>query len=127
MGSDTAAQLLITAGENPERLHSEAAFAHLCGVAPIPTSTGKCDRHRLNRAGDRQANRALHIITIVRMHHDQRTQAYVERRTAGGLSKEEIIRCLKRHIAREIDKALTGKQPRQQRHPPASNSPLNGL
>jgi transposase len=107
VGPDTAAQLLITAGDNSQRLRNEASFAHLCGAAPIPASSGKRDRHRLNRAGDRQANRALHIITIVRMRHDERTRAYVERRTAEGLSKKEIIRCLKRHIAREIYKALT--------------------
>jgi hypothetical protein len=80
---------------------------HLCGTAPIPASSGKRDRHRLNRAGDRQANRALHTITIVRMRHDERTRAYVERHTAEGLSKKEIIRCLKRHIARETYKSLT--------------------
>jgi transposase len=107
VGPDTAAQLLVSAGDNPERLRNEASFAHLCGVAPIPASSGKRDRHRLNRGGDRQANRALHIIAIVRMRHDQCTRDYVERRTAEGLSKKEVIRCLKRHIAREIYKALT--------------------
>lgn len=70
LGPDTTAQLLITAGDNPDRLHSEAAFAHLCGVSPIPASSGRTDRHRLNRGGDRQANRALYIVAIVRMAHD---------------------------------------------------------
>lgn len=101
-GPDTTAQLLITAGDNPERLHSEAAFAHLCGASPIPASSGRTDRHRLNRGGDRQANRALYIVAIVRMAHDQRTRDYVIRRTAEGLSKKDIIRCLKRAIAREV-------------------------
>ena len=102
MGVDTTAQLLITAGDNPDRLHSEAAFARLCGVAPIPASSGKTVRHRLNRGGDRAANRALHITAIVRMRHCPRTRAYVARRVAEGRTKPEIIRCLKRYIAREI-------------------------
>jgi transposase len=107
VGVEVAAQLLTTAGDNPDRLHSEAAFAHLCGVAPLPASSGRTDRHRLNRGGDRAANNALHTITLVRMRYDQRTRAYVTRRTAQGLSKKEIMRCLKRYIARDIHTALT--------------------
>jgi transposase len=102
VGYETAATLLVTAGDSPERLRSEATFAELCGVAPIPASSGRTVRHRLNRAGDRQANRALFLIVLVRMYRDRRTRAYVARRTAEGLSKPEIIRCLKRYVAREI-------------------------
>jgi hypothetical protein len=94
--------LLVTAGDNPERLNSEASFAHLCAAAPISASSGRTDRHRLNRGGDRQANRALTTIVIVRMRHDPRTRAYVTRRTAQGLSSKDIMRCLKRFVAREI-------------------------
>ena len=94
VGPDCAGQLLVTAGQNPERLRSEAAFAMLCGVAPLPASSG--------RGGDRQANAALYRITLVRMRWDPRTRAYVDRRTKEGLSKLEIIRCLKRLIAREL-------------------------
>ncbi len=106
VGPDVAGQLLATAGDNPERLHSEAAFAHLCGVAPIPASSGRRDRHRLNRGGDRAANHALHTIALCRMRWDPRTRDYVQRRTKEGLSKKDILRCLKRHIAREIYRAL---------------------
>ena len=81
VGPDTAATLLVTAGSNPERLHSEAAFAALCGVCPIPGSSGKTNRHRLNRGGDRQANAALHRIVVVRLRHDHRTKSYMRRRT----------------------------------------------
>lgn len=102
MGPDTAAALLVTVGDNPDRLRSERAFAHLCGVAPIPASSGKTNRHRLHRGGDRSANRALHIAVIVRMRYCTKTRDYVARRTAEGLSKPEIIRCLKRYLAREI-------------------------
>jgi transposase len=102
MGTQTAAALLIAAGDNPERLRSEAAFAHLCGAAPIPASSGKTNRHRLNRGGNRQANWALYMLVIGRMGWDAPTRAYVARRTAQGLSKPEIIRCLKRYVAREI-------------------------
>jgi len=91
---------------SPDRLHSEAAFAHLCGVAPIPASSGRTHRHRLNRGGDRAANNALHTITLCRLRYDPRTHAYVAKRTKDGLSKKEIIRCLKRYIAREIYTAL---------------------
>lgn len=102
VGVDTAATLLVTAGDNPERLRSEAAWAHLCGVAPIEASSGKVTRHRLNRGGDRNANQALWRIALCRMSSDDRTRAYVERRTAEGKSKREILRCLKRYIAREV-------------------------
>ncbi|MFG2825859.1 IS110 family transposase [Kitasatospora sp. NPDC048365] len=106
VGTETAAQLLITAGDNPDRLRSEASFAHLCAAAPIPASSGRTHRHRLNRGGDRQANRALHTIALVRMRYDSRTKDYVIKRTAEGMSKKDILRCLKRFIAREIYKHL---------------------
>jgi transposase len=102
VGPEVAAQLLITAGDNPHRISNDAAFASLAGVAPLPASSGKTRRHRLSRAGDRQANRALHTVVLSRMSHDERTRAYVARRTAEGLSKREIIRCLKRYVAREL-------------------------
>lgn len=107
VGTETAAQLLITAGDNPDRLKSEASFAHLCGAAPISASSGRTNRHRLNRGGDRQANHALHTIALVRMRYDPRTRLYVARRTAEGMSKKDIFRCLKRFIAREVYKHLT--------------------
>lgn len=107
VGADVAGQLLVTAGENTHRIHSEAAFAMLCGAAPIPASSGKTHRHRLNRGGDRQANAALYRIVLCRLRWDPRTQAYMRRRTAEGLSKKDIIRCLKRLIAREIYYVLT--------------------
>jgi transposase len=102
VGVDVAGQLLVTAGDNPDRVRSEPAFAMLCGVAPLPASSGKTRRHRLNRGGDRQANCAPYRVVLCRMRWDPRTRTYVERRTAEGLSKKEIIRCLKRLIAREI-------------------------
>jgi transposase len=103
VGVEVAGQFLVTAGDNTDRIRNEAAFAKLCGVAPQPASSGRTNgRHRLSRGGDRAANSALYIITIVRMRHHQPTRDYVERRTAEGLSKREIIRCLKRYIAREI-------------------------
>lgn len=107
VGADVAGQLLVTAGENTDRLRSEAAFAMLCGVAPIPASSGKTHRHRLNRGGDRQANAALYRIVLCRLRWDPRTQAYARRRTEEGLSKKDIIRCLKRLIAREIYYVIT--------------------
>jgi transposase len=107
VGTDTAAALLIAAGDNPERLRDEAAFAHLCGAAPIPASSGKTVRHRLNRRGNRDANRALHVIAVCRMSRDERTRRYVAKRTAEGKTKKEIIRCLKRYIAREIYRILS--------------------
>lgn len=111
VGADVAGQLLVTAGQNAERLHSEPAFAMLCGVAPIPASSGKTHRHRLNRGGDRQANAALYRVVLCRMRWDPRTRAYVERRTKEGLSKKDIIRCLKRMIARELYYVLRPAQP----------------
>ena len=102
VGPDVAAALLIAAGGNPERLGHEASFAALCGVSPIPASSGKTNRHRLNRGGDRQANCALHTVAMVRMRSDPRTRAYAARRTSEGLSSSEIKRCIKRYIAREL-------------------------
>jgi transposase len=102
IGPHTAALLLIAAGDHPERLRSEAAWAHLCAAAPIPASSGKVTRHRLNPGGDRQANHALWRIAFTRMGSDEATRAYVERRTEEGESKAEIIRCLKRYVAREV-------------------------
>ncbi|HET7486962.1 MAG TPA: transposase, partial [Acidimicrobiales bacterium] len=106
VGVDTAALLLVAAGDNPERLRSEAAFAHLCGVAPIQASSGKVTRYRLNRSGDRQANHALWRIALCRMGNDPRTRAYVARKVAEGRSKPEIMRILKRYIAREVYRTL---------------------
>jgi transposase len=107
VGLDVAGQLLVTAGDNPERIRNEAAFAHLCGVAPIPASSGKTSgRRRLNRGGDRAANAALYVIVLSRLRWDERTRVYVERRTKEGHSKKEIIRCLKRYIAREVFAAI---------------------
>ena len=111
IGPDTAATLLVTAGSNPQRLHSEAAFAALCGGSPIPASSGKTNRHRLNRGGDRQANAALHRIVVVRLRHDHRTKQYMLRHTAEGMSKTEVIRCLKRYVAREVFFALLHPAP----------------
>ncbi len=102
IGYESAAQLLITAGDNPERLKSEASFAALCGVNPIPASSGKINRHRLNRGGDRAANSALHIIAIGRLRTDARTKAYVAKRLTQGHTKLEALRCVKRYIAREV-------------------------
>ncbi|MGV1010743.1 MAG: IS110 family transposase [Dermatophilaceae bacterium] len=107
VGLDSAGQLLVTAGDNPKRITTEAAFAHLCGVAPIPASSGKTSgKHRLNRGGDRAANAALYRIVMCRLRHDPHTRAYVQRRTAQGKSKKDIIRCLKRYIAREVYAAI---------------------
>lgn len=106
VGVEIAAQLLVTAGENPERMRSEAAFAMLCGVAPLPASSGKTRRYRLNRGGDRAANCALHMAAISRLRVDPRTRDYAARRAAEGLSKKEILRCLKRYLARELYKLL---------------------
>ena len=108
VGTHTAAILLVAAGDNAERISSEAAFAHLCGVAPIHASSGKTTRHRLNRGGNRQANHALWRIVFTRMSSDPRTRAYVERRTAEGRSKREIMRVLKRYVAREVYRHLPG-------------------
>jgi transposase len=112
IGHGSAAQLLLTAGDNPQRLLSEASFAALCGVSPVPASSGKITRHRLNRGGDRAANSALHIIAIGRLRTELRTKAYVAKRIAEGHSKLEAIRCLKRYIAREVFSLIT--QPRRE-------------
>lgn len=106
IGADTAAEVLIVFGDNPERIHSEAAFAKLCGASPVPASSGMTNRHRLSRAGHREANAALYRAVIVRMRFHHPTIDYVARRTAEGLSKRDIIRCLKRYLAREIYKAV---------------------
>lgn len=123
VGPHSAAQLLMTVGDNPERLHSEAAFAKLCGACPQPASSGKTVRFRLDRGGDRRANKALFRIVIVRMRYHEPTRRYVARRLAEGKTRREIIRCLKRFVAREIfaavihppDKIVTGKQLRAAR------------
>jgi len=107
VGPDTAAQLLITAGGNPDRLFSEASFAALCGTAPVPASSGKITRYRLSRGGDRGANNALHHIAVVRMSSHHPTRAYLTRQRATGRSTPEILRMLKRAIAREMFKYLT--------------------
>ncbi|MFE7236508.1 transposase [Streptomyces sp. NPDC001231] len=101
IGPDSAAALLIAAGDNPERL-SEASFAALCGASPVEKPSGKTQRRRLNRGGDRQANAALHRIVVTCMRQDERTRAYLERRTAAGRGKRGIMRCLKRYAAREV-------------------------
>ncbi|HEY5014411.1 MAG TPA: IS110 family transposase [Acidimicrobiia bacterium] len=106
VGVDTAAILLVAAGDNPERIRNEAAWAHMCGVAPLEASSGKQRRHRLSRAGNRQANHALWRIVFTRMGSDPRTRIYVERRTEEGLSKSEIMRVLKRYVARETYRLL---------------------
>jgi transposase len=112
VGPDVAAILLSAAGDNPDRLRSEAAFAAMCGVSPIEASSGKTVRHRLNRSGNRQANHALWRIVMVRLSSgDQATKAYVERRTAEGKSLREIVRCLKRHVAREVYRYLVRPEP----------------
>lgn len=105
-GIDTAGQLLVTAGDNPDRLHSEAALARLLGIAPIPASSGTTTRHRLHRGGDRAGNAAVHRIVIVRLRHDQRTRDYAAKRTAQGKPKPMIIRSLKRYVVREVYRAL---------------------
>lgn len=109
-GVITTATLLITAGSNPERLRSEASFAALCGTSPIPASSGKTNRYRLNRGGDRQANWALHQIALVRLSSDPRTRDYAARLRAKGKTKKEILRCLKRAIAREAFHLLVHPQ-----------------
>jgi transposase len=105
-GPQSAVTLIATTGDNPGRIGSDAAFAALCGTSPVDCSSGKHVRHRLNRGGDRQANSALWRIVITRLQHDPRTQAYLERRTAEGKTRKEIIRCLKRYVAREVYKKL---------------------
>ena len=102
VGSDSAGALLVAAGDNPDRLRSDAAFSMLCGASPIEASSGKTRRHRLNRGGDRQANAALYRIVVARLRHDEQSQRYVARRISEGKSKKEAIRCLKRYVAREV-------------------------
>jgi transposase len=119
VGTRVAATLLVTIGDNPARLRTEASFAALCGVSPVDASSGKQRRHRLNRGGDRQANSALWRIVFTRIATDQRTKAYLARRTAEGKTTREIIRCLKRYVAREVYKALTA-QSRQLNQDPAT-------
>jgi transposase len=109
IGPDSAAALLVAAGDNPERMRSEAAFSMLCGTSPIDASSGKQLRHRLNRGGNRDANAALYRIVLVRLRYDEATKAYVARRTAEGKTKREVIRCLKRYVAREVFNVLTGR------------------
>jgi transposase len=119
VGYETAGQLLVTAGDNPDRLSSERSFAALCASTPVQASTGRTKRHRLNRGGDRQANSALWTIVLVRMASDPRTKAYVAKRTKDGLSKREIMRCLKRYVARELYPLI--------REITATHSPAPGL
>ena len=117
VATQVAATLLATTGDNPGRIRKEVSFAALCGASPVDASSGKQLRHRLNRGGDRQANSALWTIAMTRLAHDPRTKAYAARRTAEGKTKKEIIRCLKRYIAREIYKALC--RPQRPRMPSA--------
>ncbi|MFI6763893.1 IS110 family transposase [Micromonospora sp. NPDC050417] len=107
VGPDTAAALLLAAGDNPRRLTSEASFAALCGVSPIEMSSGKTQRRRLNRGGDRHANSALYIIVLARLRWDTRTRAYLDRRVSEGKTRREAIRCLKRYVARELYELIT--------------------
>jgi transposase len=118
IGHDSAGALLVAAGDNPDRLTSEAAFSMLCGASPIPASSGKTIRHRLNRGGDRQANAALHRIVIVRLRWHQPTRDYMTRRLGQGKTKKEIIRCLKRYVAREVFAVLS--QMHHDNHSPAA-------
>jgi len=117
VGADTAGALLVAAGDNPERLRSEAAFSMLCGSSPINASSGKTNRHRLNRGGNRQADAALHRIVLVRMRYHQPTSAYSTARTSEGKNKREIMRCLKRYLAREVYTALAHTTRRTETRP----------
>ena len=110
-GTHHTATLLVAAGENIDRLGSEASFAHLCATAPVPASSGRPNRHRLNFAGNRAANRALHMVVLVRLHHCERTRSYMDRRLAEGKAKKEAIRCLKRFVARELYRTLRADHP----------------
>jgi transposase len=107
VGPETTAQLLITVGDNPHRIDNEAAFAALCGTSPVPASSGRTQRHRLNRGGDRQANRALHIIAVTRLRRHQPTRDYIATRNPDGKATPHLMRCLKRHLARDIYQLLT--------------------
>ena len=111
VGPDTASALVIAVGDNTDRIRSERAFAALCGTNPIPASSGLTSRHRLNRGGNRQANAALHRIVLVRLQRHQPTKDYVARRTAEGRTKAEIMRCLKRYVARELYPLLPTTDP----------------
>ncbi|MFJ3825450.1 transposase [Streptomyces nodosus] len=102
IGPNSAAALLIAAGDNPERVVGEASFAALCGASPVEQSSGKTQRRRLNRGGNRQTNAALYRIVMTRIRWDERTRSYLERRTKQGMSRREIVRCLKRYVAREV-------------------------
>ena len=115
VSTGTIAEMLVTLGDNPQRIRSEAAFARLCGVCPVPASSGKTTRHRLNRGGNRQANAALYRVAVTRMRCHPPTLAYVQRRTTEGKSPREIRRCLKRYIAREIFQHLCAR-PEQDQH-----------
>jgi transposase len=106
IGAEVASALLVAVGDNPERLRNEASFAAMCGVSPVDASSGRQRRHRLNRGGNRDANRALWVIAFVRLRCDERTKAYADKRTQQGLSRLEITRCLKRYIARDLFKLL---------------------
>lgn len=106
----TVAEMLILIGDNPERIRSESALAKMCGVCPIPASSGKTHRMRLNRGGNRQANAALYRVAIVRMRDDEKTKAYAARRTAEGKTRREIVRCIKRYIIREIYRHLCAQK-----------------
>lgn len=122
IGADTAAEILIVFGDNPERIRSEAAFAKLCGTCPIPASSGMTNKHRLYRGGHRQANAALYRAAIVRMRYHQPTIDYVARRTAEGLTKKDIIRCLKRFLAREAyQRVMTDHRARNGLEGPANS------
>ncbi len=110
VGTDVASAILVAAGDNPERLKSESTFAKLCGTSPLDASSGKQERHRLNRSGDRQANSALWHIVFTRMVNDPKTKHYIERRMKEGRTKKEAIRCLKRYVAREVFAALPRSQ-----------------
>jgi transposase len=111
IANTTAAELLLLVGDNPERIRSEGAFAKMCGTCPIPASSGRTNRHRLNRGGNRQANAALHRIVVTRMRVHGTTIDYVARRTREGKTKQEIMRCLKRYVAREVFGLLRKRGP----------------
>lgn len=120
VGVDVAGQLLVTAGDNPDRLRSDASFAALCGTSPVPVSSGRTDRHRLNRGGDRAANCALYWVVLVRMAHHEPTRVYVARRRAQGMTTKEIMRCLKRYVARELLPVIKQALADQTQPPPAA-------
>ncbi|MFJ8254775.1 transposase [Streptomyces sp. NPDC094466] len=122
VGPDSAAALVISAGDNPERLASEASFAAWCGTSPVEASSGKTQRRRLNRGGDRQANAALYRMVLSRLRWDGRTRDYLQRRLAEGKTRREIIRCLKRYFAREIYRLIVPASP-----PPAQTGTTGSL